>query len=98
MSYEKRVKETLEGRNKLTRQQKRSMQRSGKKFEERQTFTKDELHNANMASYEYGKQLVLLAAKEVIGLGPKRLDRIAEVIDRLEFEAFVKPFEGEGPK
>lgn len=95
MSLQDKVKDVIQGQPTLSRQQKRAMQRKGKKYEEKVSFTKEELQNANMAAYEYGKQLAILAATEVIGLGPKRLDRITEVIEKLEFQTFVKPFEGE---
>lgn len=95
MSLEDKVKSVINGTEQLSRQQRRQRARSGKKFDRKVTFTKDELQSANSAAYEYGKQLALKAAAEVIGLGPKRLERIGEVLERLETETFVKPFEGE---
>lgn len=95
MSLEEKVKEVIQGTQKLNRQQRRNMQRKGLKYENKESFTKEELQKGNTAAYEYGKQLALLAATEVIGLGPKRLDRINEVLERLEYQTFVKPFEGD---
>lgn len=92
---ESKVKSVIDGTDHTTRQQRRQLKRSANKYDKRVHFTKDEVTAANEASYEYGKQLALKAATEVIGLGPKRLERIAEAIAKLEFETFVKPFEGE---
>jgi hypothetical protein len=98
MGYEEKVRETIEGNAKLTRQQRRQLERSGRKFEVKKTFSKVEVEQANAAAYEYGKQLVLKAATQVLGLGPKRIERIETVLTKLEYETFIKPFENDKTK
>jgi hypothetical protein len=94
MSFEDRIKQHVNvDHTKLTRQQRRQMERSGKKFESRNSFSKKELEEANAVAYEYGKQLTIKAAAKVLGLGEKRLQRITEELARQEYETFVKPFD-----
>lgn len=90
---EDKIKRLIEGKKPLSRQVRRQMERSGAKFDKKTTFTKSEVEKANASAYLYGKQLALKAAAEVIGLGPKRLDRIEEKIADLEFATFIKPFD-----
>lgn len=89
---DEKVKSMLQNKP-LTRQQRRQMERSGKKYERKTTFSKQEVEKANSAAYEYGKQLTLKAAKEVLGLGHARLERVEKRLAELEFETFIKPFE-----
>lgn len=95
MRFEDKVKSIIDGKQQISRQQRRQMERSGKKYEGKVSFSRDEVERANSAAYEYGKQLALKAASAVIGLGPKRLERIEAVLARLEFDTFIKPFEPE---
>ena len=88
---ERRLKEA-EGIKK-TRQQKRAESRRAKKYDNRQTFTKEELEEMNAASYEYGKRFALEAARKTLGLGEKRLARVNEELARIKYQHFVKPFE-----
>jgi hypothetical protein len=73
---------------KLSRQQRREKERSAKKFNQRQTFTKAEVEAMNQHSYEHGTAFALWAAAKVLGLGETRLDRIRMEIADLELQYF----------
>lgn len=77
----------------MNRAERRRIARSAKKFDQRNSFTREEVEKANASAYEYGKQLALKAAKKVLKLGDTRLNRIEEELKRQEYETFVKPFE-----
>lgn len=73
----------------MNRQQRRQKKRSLEKYEKRQAFTKREIEAANEASYQYGVAFALLAAKEVLGLGETRLERLRQRIAEYEARHFV---------
>lgn len=81
----------------MNRQQKRQQERSKKKFDKRQTFTKAETEAMNEQAYKYGVAFTLMAVKQVMGLGEVRLDRIRLKLKEYEFEYFqqLKPFEAD---
>jgi hypothetical protein len=94
MNFEEKIKANINNDlTNISRQQRRQMERSAKKFDRRNMFTKSEVEKANAAAYEYGKQIALQAAAKVLGLGEKRLARIEEEANRLEYQTFVKPFD-----
>lgn len=79
--------------SKLTRQQKRQMQRRSKKFEARQTFTRQELTESNAAAYEFGKQIALMSAAKELKLGPTRLARVVDTLEKMEHQKLVEPLD-----
>ncbi|WP_214812316.1 hypothetical protein [Exiguobacterium sp. s181] len=79
--------------DKLSRQQRRRMKQQNQKHEARTTFTRQELREANAASYELGKQIALKAAAKALKLGDVRLARVTEELARQEYENLVKPIE-----
>jgi len=82
---------------KMNRAQRRQMERSKKKYEQRQTFTKEEVEGMNEQAYKYGVAFALQAAKEVLNLGEVRLDRVRFKLKEFEFEYFqqLRPFKGD---
>jgi hypothetical protein len=79
----------------MSRQQRRQQERSKKKYDKRQTFTKAEAEEMNEQAYKYGVAFALMAAKDVLSLGEVRLDRIRLRLKEYEFEYFqqLKPFD-----
>lgn len=79
--------------DKLSRQQRRRMKQQNQKHEARKTFTRQELSEANAASYELGKQIAMKAVAKTLKLGDVRLGRIADEIARQEYQNIIKPIE-----
>jgi hypothetical protein len=79
---------------KLSRAERRRAERSRKKFDQLQTFSKKQVEDMNAQAYKYGVAMALLAAKNVLQLGETRLDRVRMKIKEYEFEYFeqFKPF------
>lgn len=77
---------------KLSRQQRRAIERERKKTRERQSFHRGEVQQVSLLSYKDGRILALRAAKEVLGLGPVRLERVKERLEELENENFNELF------
>lgn len=94
-NLEAHVKKNIGGERVLTRQERRKMERNAKKYDQRTSFTRDELERANEAAYAYGKQIALEAIKRTAGIGPKRLAAIEGTIAELEHSTFIRPFKGD---
>ncbi|MGR5876760.1 hypothetical protein ACT7C3_11225 [Bacillus pacificus] len=73
---------------KLNRQQRRANERERKKTRERQSFHRGEVQQVSLLSYKDGRTLALRAVKEVLGLGPVRLERCTEAIRRTRKREF----------
>ena len=73
----------------MNRQERRQRERSSKKYDKRQTFTKKEVEDLNAASYQHGLAFGLYAASRALNLGEVRLDRIRKEIQRLEATYFA---------
>ena len=82
----------------MNRNERRRRERAAKRYDQRQTFTKTELEEANEIAYALGVDKALEAAAKVLGLGPTRIERVRNQLARIEYETFIKPFEGEGQK
>lgn len=80
---------------KLTRAERRRIERNRKKYDKMQTFTRQEVEAMNEHAYKYGVAFALIAAKETLSLGEVRLDRIRKRVTELEMEYFqnLKPFD-----
>ncbi|QWG39113.1 hypothetical protein EXW35_11910 [Bacillus mycoides] len=72
----------------LDHQQRRMMEREQKKTRERQSFHRGEVQQVSLLSYKDGRTLALQAVKEVLGLGPVRLERVQKRLEELENENF----------
>ncbi|PHA22039.1 hypothetical protein [Bacillus wiedmannii] len=72
----------------LNRQQRRASERESKKTRERQSFHRGEVQQVSLLSYKDGRTLALRAVKEVLGLGPVRLERVLKRLEELENENF----------
>ena len=73
---------------KLSRQERRQRERTSKKYEQRQTFTKKEVEEMNALSYQHGVAFGLYGAKVALGIGEVRLDRIRKEVLKLEATYF----------
>ena len=81
--------------NFINRQQQRQRERAAQRFNQRQTFSKDEVKGMNVASYNLGVEHALEAVAIVFGLGKKRLDRVREKLEWLQYLDF-KDFRNTG--
>jgi hypothetical protein len=73
------------------RAERRRQEKLAKKFEARQTFSRNEYMKAVEEAYQLGIQIALQAAKDVVGLGPRRLERILQQVEKVETAAFGQP-------
>lgn len=72
----------------MDRAEKKRRQRAVSRFNERRTFTPDEVKQMNIAAYEMGAQHIAEAVADVYGLGDKRLERIKEKLELLQQRDF----------
>lgn len=72
----------------MNRQQRRVLERERRRYWDRQAFSRSELVEMNTRAYLYGLGMAILAARDVLGLGPTRLNRIAERIREMHAEVF----------
>lgn len=74
-----------------TREERRRREKLGRKFEARQTFSRKEYMTAVEESYQVAVTLTLQAAKQVLGLGPSRLERVLQQLVQEETRVFGQP-------
>jgi len=72
----------------MNRQQRRALARERRRYWDRQAFSRSELVEMNTRAYLYGLGMALMAARDVLGLGPTRLNRIGARISELHTEVF----------
>lgn len=68
----------------MNRADKRREERNRKKYEKRQTFSKEEVRVMNLAAYLLGVQWALQATRDVTGYGETRMKRIASRVKEIE--------------
>ena len=70
----------------MNRAERRRIQRSAQGFDSRQTFSKKELETMNAHAFKIGTAMALYAAKNALGLGDTRLDRVRLELRKLELK------------
>lgn len=66
------------------RRQENHGKKRAKQYDKRQMFTKEEMEAQVTTAYALGIQLAMNAAKEVLGLGEKRLSQVAKRLQEIE--------------
>jgi len=72
----------------MNRQQRRALERERRRYWDRQAFSRSELVEMNTRAYLYGLGMALMAARDVLRLGPTRLNRIGARISELHADVF----------
>lgn len=73
----------------MNRQQRRATERKGNAYEQRKTFTKEEVEKMNIAAYDLGVKHTLESANIHCGIGPQRQKKISDglkLLQQLDFE------------
>jgi hypothetical protein len=68
----------------MNRAQRRQRERSAQNYDNRKTFTKQELEDMNTHAFKIGTAMALYAAQQTMGLGEVRMDRMRKAILELE--------------
>jgi len=67
---------------------------SAKKYDQRQTFSKNELEEMNARAFQIGTAIALYAAQQTLKLGPVRMDRVRRELKVLSLKYVDSNYEG----